>query len=163
MVCFHKNYKLGDDHKYDRNDYNSWEELLSAIERDNPSGLIYEPLYLYDHGGTTISTSPFSCKWDSGQVGYIYASKDSIRKEFGVKRLTKGVLERAYKVMEGEVRVYDQYLTGDVYGFIIKGEDGETEDSCWGFYGSDPCTNGMLDRLSGEDATAVKEQWNYHE
>ena len=24
------------------------------------------PVYLYDHGGITISTSPFSCPWDSG-------------------------------------------------------------------------------------------------
>ena len=29
------------------------------------------PVYLYDHGGITISTSPFSCPWDSGFFGII--------------------------------------------------------------------------------------------
>lgn len=24
------------------------------------------PVYLYEHGGATIATSPFSCPWDSG-------------------------------------------------------------------------------------------------
>jgi hypothetical protein len=32
-------------------------------------------LYLYDHSGITISTSPFSCGWDSGQVGFIYLTR----------------------------------------------------------------------------------------
>ena len=41
------------------------------------------PLYLYDHSGITISTRPFSCPWDSGQVGWIYASKDTFREMTG--------------------------------------------------------------------------------
>lgn len=41
------------------------------------------PLYLYDHSGITISTGPFSCPWDSGQVGWIYAPKDTFRKATG--------------------------------------------------------------------------------
>ena len=41
------------------------------------------PLYLYDHSGITISTGPFSCPWDSGQVGWIYAPKDTFRKVTG--------------------------------------------------------------------------------
>lgn len=41
------------------------------------------PLYLYDHSGITISTVPFSCPWDSGQVGWIYAPKDTFRKATG--------------------------------------------------------------------------------
>lgn len=41
------------------------------------------PLYLYDHSGITISTEPFSCPWDSWQVGWIYAPKDTFRKVTG--------------------------------------------------------------------------------
>lgn len=55
------------------------DEILSIIRKK----FIILPLYLYDHGGITISTRPFSCPWDSGQVGYIYASKDKFRKETG--------------------------------------------------------------------------------
>jgi hypothetical protein len=46
-------------------------------------------LYLYDHGGITISTGPFSCPRDSGQVGFIYASHKQIRDHFGWKRLKR--------------------------------------------------------------------------
>jgi len=42
------------------------------------------PLYLYDHGGITMSTNPFSCPWDDGgQVGWIYASKQKFIDETG--------------------------------------------------------------------------------
>lgn len=41
------------------------------------------PLYLYDHGSITMSTGAFSCPWDSGQVGWIYASKKTFIDETG--------------------------------------------------------------------------------
>jgi hypothetical protein len=41
------------------------------------------PLYLYDHGGITMSIGPFSCPWDSGQVGWIYAPKQKFIEETG--------------------------------------------------------------------------------
>jgi len=41
------------------------------------------PLYLYDHGGITMSTGAFSCPWDSGQVGWIYAPKKTFIDETG--------------------------------------------------------------------------------
>ena len=34
------------------------------------------PVYLYDHSGVTISTSPFSCPWDSGFFGIIAVPLD---------------------------------------------------------------------------------------
>lgn len=112
------------------------------------------PLYLYDHSGITMSCSPFSCPWDSGQVGYIYCTV-----ERGVAEC--GSLENARKHLQSEVEVYDQYLTGDVWGFVVEecaddpdeyGHDEEWEqvDSCWGFYGQDPFTNGMSYHIDEE-------------
>lgn len=45
----------------------------------------------------------------------------------------------AYADMQGEVDVYDQYLTGEVYGVITEeynaeDDDWEEKDSCWGFF-----------------------------
>lgn len=37
------------------------------------------PVYLYEHGGATIATSPFSCPWDSGFL----ASSPFLWKEYG--------------------------------------------------------------------------------
>jgi hypothetical protein len=146
MVCFHGRYKLGDEHDYNHNDYSGWEEMKNAIIK-NEDVLHILPLYLYDHSGITISTSSFNDRWDSGQIGFVYVTKKSVREDYGVKRISPKVSEKALKVLEGEVETYDQYLRGDVYGYEVYkvktcelGHEHEEEmDSCWGYYGKECC------------------------
>lgn len=126
MVCFHSRYELGDKHDH------PIEEARLLEDADHVLSL---PLYLYDHGGITMRTTPFGCPWDSGKVGFIYVTKAAAREEYGVKRLTKAVRERALGVLRSEVEVYDRYLTGAVNGYVVKDGSGEIKDSCWGFYG----------------------------
>ena len=90
------------------------------------------PLYLYDHSGITMSTANFSCPWDSGQVGWIYADRKMIEKEY--ESLAPETMEKARGLLESEVKTYDYYLTGQTYGFQLFEGDLET-DSCWGFLG----------------------------
>ncbi|SNS23209.1 hypothetical protein SAMN05446037_1006135 [Anaerovirgula multivorans] len=54
-------------------------ELLSIISEY----AVILPLYLYDHSGITMSSSPFSCQWDSVQVGWIFCTKERFREETG--------------------------------------------------------------------------------
>ena len=138
MVCWHGRYILGDEQpKEDPQDY----------EEGLPEDRIQLPLYLYDHSGITMSTSEFSCPWDSGQVGFIYTTPERL-KELGVDK------EKAIECLQIEVKEYDQFLTGQVYGFtlfkmVTCGDCGNTEeehiDSCWGFYGYDHKASGLLD------------------
>ncbi len=123
MACFHRRYHLGD------KPFNNSPDDFETFWTENGAGGIKLPLYLYDHSGLTISTKPFSCPWDSGQIGYIYATKEQIQKEF------EGNIEKATKCLESEVVEYNQYLTGDVWGYVVEDEDGHHLDSCWGFYG----------------------------
>ena len=109
------------------------------------------PLYLYDHSGITISTKPFGCPWDSGQIGFITISKDKIRSEYGVKRITKDLLDRVEGYLVSEVKLYDYYLMGEVYHFEITDKEGNVLDSCGGFLGSDYNTNGILDYIDDEE------------
>lgn len=145
MICLHSRYDLGDDHEYSRSDYNSWEELKKQIEQDFNVGVIL-PLYLYDHSGITISTSPFSCSWDSGQVGWIFCTKEDMDSEWiGFSGQEKE--ERSEVLLKGEVETYDQYLRGDIYGYKIfkvftcnhGHEHKEEVESIWGFYGQEEC------------------------
>ena len=96
------------------------------------------PLYLYDHGGISISASRI-CTWDSSAVGYIYLTAKRARDEMQWKLLTKGRIKKIYEYLNNEISTYDQYLTGDVYGYIIEDQDCEIIESCWGFFGSDYC------------------------
>jgi len=152
MICFHRRYSLGDKH-----DYSCSEDVhLKDYE-------IVIPLYLYDHSGITMNTSGFSCPWDSGQVGWIVIDADTIRKEYGVKRISKQLRTKVREVLEAEVKIYDDYLTGNVHGYKLEkvsececcGLQSTKEiDSCWGFYG-DIKDSGMLDSLPDEIKEAV--------
>lgn len=133
MICWHRNYILGD---YTNKDlpYDSPSDFQEWVDKDKETAIVL-PLYLYDHSGITMSCSPFSCPWDSGQIGYIYITKEKIRKEYSVKKITKKLLERVTGYLVSEVKEYDDYLTGQCYGYVIEDEDGEHIDSCWGFIG----------------------------
>ena len=149
MICSHKRYRLGDKHDFDFNDYGSWDEAEEAIKKKYKTAVIL-PLYLYDHSGITINTIGFSCPWDSGRVGFIIISKEKVRKEYSVKRISPKLLERVTGYLKNEVETYDQYLTGDVYRFEVTDIDGNHIDSCAGFYGDDFKTNGITDHISKE-------------
>ena len=129
MICCHGRYDLGD-RDIQPTDV---DEVLSEFGDD----MISLPLYLYDHSGITMNTTGFGCLWDSGQVGRICVSLDTLRKEFVASEYdppSDELIEEVKQMLLNEVEEYDQYLRGDIYGFAIEYPDGE-EDSCYGFYG----------------------------
>lgn len=103
------------------------------------------PVWAYVHGSSTIKaaeSNPFSCPWDSGHTGWVYATREKVLSEFGgpaAKRITKRMKEAALSCLRAEVETFSQYLNGEVYGFVIKDANGNQIDSCWGFYGLDAC------------------------
>jgi hypothetical protein len=144
MICHHRKYDLGDkgtseSQSYLAENFNSWDDLKAAIiAGENPAVIL--PLFIYDHGGITMSVKQFSDHWDSGQVGFIFISKKKAREEYG--RLTKKTLEKIESYLIAEVKEYDLFLQGSVYGFeLIRKEkcnscdhvSEESIDSCWGF------------------------------
>lgn len=175
MVCAHRRYNLGDaggmrkaldliyKHLSDKqlNELEFDASHVPDIERalEATGQVIMLPLYLYDHSGVTMKTSPFSCSWDSGKVGFIFVSKAEARSEYDWKLLNKKRTDMVLRILDGEVENYDTYLRMDVWGFEVV-ENGEVKDSCWGFYGSDPLTNGILDHLDDE-AKAMVRSGNY--
>jgi len=153
MVCYHRGYNLGDEHGYDT--LNVFWHVLSGLYTEEATEYLNDkqlercqtvahqknvilPLYLYDHDGITMSTTPFCDRWDSGCVGYIFMSHDDIRKEYNVKRVSKKMRNRVQGYLESDVKVYDQYLTGEVYWYNVEKDGDDIPDgSCGGFYGYD--------------------------
>lgn len=158
MICFHRRYDLGDKHNYNSDDYSGWEEMEKAIRTDYGKGAVILPLYLYDHSAISISTSPFGCRWDSGQIGFIAVSKKTILDNFGGKIVTQKTKDKAIKLLDAEVETYNYYVEGDVYGFRIVDEDDNEVDSCWGFYGTDFLTNGMLEYINSENLGDITQE-----
>jgi len=110
-------------------DKESIQDWLSTQDQD-----LVIPLYLYEHSGMTIRTGPFGDPWDSGQVGFIFTTRDRYLSmvEDPPRRYWKA---HARKLMQSEVETLDQWLTGDCWGYVIEDQDGSHIDSCWGFYG----------------------------
>lgn len=185
MICWHNHYNLGDTHNYDgiedffqtlckevlskgwdETDELYWQDMFKMLKESNL--ILIKAINIYDHSGITVSTSnsyPYNDRWDAGIVGFIYVTKKTIFEECG-DITEENWKERADEYLEGEMKTYDQYLRGDVYGYrltkkvtiysicphcgeVIKECENEEEvDSCWGFYGDCLEENGILDYLS---------------
>jgi hypothetical protein len=143
MVCFHPRYKLGDKHDYTPE---SLQELVGSKD------VVAMPLFLLDHSGLWIRTGRFAEDqqgWDTSMVGYIFVSLKKARKE-GV------AADKLPEILQAEVQEYNDYLTGNVYGYQAIDKDGEQVGSCWGFIG-DPGESGLLDAAKADiDADLVK-------
>lgn len=151
MWCWHKRYNLGDNdsNKPKSSDFNSWEEMEDHITSMFDVAVIL-PLFLYDHSGITISTTSFGCSWDSGQVGFIFITKEQAREMFRVKYITKQIRSKLLAEMVSEVKTYDSYITNCVYCFSLYSSDGNEISSCHGFFGSNHKESGLLDYLSND-------------
>jgi hypothetical protein len=148
------------------------QDRLDSIALGIKNGsLVGLPVYAYVHSGSMISCgtplkngtivfgNPFHCPWDSGQSGFVYASKERVVKEYGKKILTAGIKQKALQVLAKEVECFSQYLEGDVYGVIVERlTDGEwvEEESCWGLYGLDYARE-EANRMGEHEATYTLE------
>jgi len=197
MVCWHRRYHLGDEqpkatpgdykidlarqadpeldkdlngHDYEDHDPEDDGAVKECIEKALQDNYVVLDLYLYDHSGITMSTSPFGCPWDSGQVGFIYASMNEAEKLFefldgenedlqGFDRKVKchfdgheeiRTLREATTVyLQDEVSTYDSYLRGDIWEFFVLDESGMVVDSGSGYDDESVCR---------QDAEAIAKQ-----
>lgn len=139
MCCWHNRHTLGDEDFISKLSDALEPYGIEGIEHYEPhvlqgvveaAGFHILPLYLYDHSGITMNTTGFHCPWDSGRVGFICMSPDTAKDE---------CIKDPLACLRGEVETYDQYLRGDVWGYIVTHDETGEEDSCWGFFGSDDC------------------------
>ena len=144
MICFHRRYNLGDDLQMKSGDFPTLKDLYNHLV-DDRGAVVILPLFLYDHSGLSMNTVGFSCSWDSGQVGFIYATKQDILSFYSytnvtgftkkAKYLTKKLKKAALERLEDEVKVYDQFLKGEVYEYLIYDEDNNLVHNCGGYIG----------------------------
>jgi hypothetical protein len=177
MVCFHKQYTLGDtDHGLKSDMFDSWEELQTHLIKEEKAAIIL-PLYLYDHSGLRMKVGSFNgllpqghAEFDSGQVGFIYITRETIKKEMArprrmkkgqinpdlqkIKHVSKKDRERIITSLKSEVDVYDKYLSGDVWGYVVEDPEGHmTDESHWGYFGFSECekeAKSMVDWMEGQ-------------
>lgn len=154
ILSGHKRYNLGEfsinPEKYNSAPKNMYEYFLYHINdnfnlnKENKNGLlsanaiklienwidkniIYEKLYLYDHGNIVLSTKPFSNTFDSSTLGYIYTDYKTIKDKYFYKDATDGkmryvdedTIKRAKEELNHEVIKYNNYLNENIFCFQI--------------------------------------------
>lgn len=128
--------RLGNAHAY-LDSYNvfGWRDRFHIeIDAHRKLGNVVIPVaYRYDGGVTECS--------DDKADGYLYATRETIAKGWpSWKLLTKARRAEITAVLRAEITTYNQWASGEVYGYVIEDERGEHVDSCWGFYGDDHVT-----------------------
>ena len=88
------------------------------------------PVYTYIHSGVYLKLGSDEGlpdrQWDVSMCGYVLITKD------------ESEIPYPEKYAQGMIEEWNQYLSGDVWGFVIKAGEEEIR-SCWGFYGLDYC------------------------
>lgn len=123
MLGWHRRYNLTDNPKY-KEPSDFWE----SEEAKNIHVIL--PVYMLDHSGIYLSTTDFADPWDSGQLGFIYCTKEQAQKWYGYLPDE----ETLKAELRAEIETYNDYLNGSWYEFFIEGMDGEIMDSCGGFF-----------------------------
>lgn len=124
LYAEHRNYKFGE------KNFDDWEE-------DKCKMAVSLPVYMYEHSGIALGTTPFSCMWDSGQLGWIGVTREKLLEEYpSWKRLTQKRLDQVKEYLENEIKVYGAYVAGEGWGWTLRNEAEDEElDSCGGFLG----------------------------
>lgn len=120
-------------------------KLFDMWEIEAPSG---NPLDVYAAafrvaGWTYLEhTSTGYSQGDYAELVFVWTPREI--EKYGVPR------DRLAESLESAAKLYDAWAWGDVYGYVIEDSEGETVDSCFGFYTQSPDTDeesGMLDYI----------------
>lgn len=117
ISCRHSRYRLGDDDSRLPSEVSTEAELRRHV---GELIVAISPVYLFDHSGITMSTKPFSCRWDSGQVGFAYVTAKMARQEWRRSKKFPSMRSWGEAMIEAEVSEYDRFLRGEAYGFRVR-------------------------------------------
>ena len=122
--------------------------VRAAMEAREPVAVL--PVYGYSHGGVTISTTPFGCRWDSWQAGYVYLTQADLDATHGGAVRSDGADQpgdatetpaaraarpSAEDLLRTSVALWDQYVRGEVWCAHALDARGHRVDAVYGIYG----------------------------
>lgn len=138
--------------------YEHWENLRREQLNLKKSDIaIAYPVTKHEHGEISLSLG-YKQGWERGVVGFVYVTKETLRKEYGVNRITKSIIERAKNCLQSELDMLTAWLNGDCYGWQIKEyaltddglgwEEVGILDDCWGYFDKEHASRDMQDMLN---------------
>lgn len=148
--CGEINHSIGFDKDYTDDDlFNELCDELGTEEKlhlvEETGEVVLSSISMYEHSGITIwlggTFGHPDAQWDCSNIGFAYIEKSTAEKKQILKTLPnkdfKTWQEWAWAMMESEMKVYDDYVRGNVYFYQIEDENGDVIDSCGGYIGDD--------------------------
>ena len=146
--------------------FEHWENLRREQLKLKKSDIaIAYPITKYEHGEISLQLG-YTKGWDYTVSGFVYVTKETIRREYGVKRITKSMLNNAKNCLQSELDMLTSWLNGECYGWQIKEyaltDDGldwkevAVLDACWGYFDKEQALDDMQNML--KLLTATKNQ-----
>lgn len=102
-------------------------DLCSLLDK---KGIWALPILTFEHTTISYYIGDSIDRWDGSVVGFVWAEKEALYKEYGVKRLTPSIKEKAKSVVSNALELYTDYANGEVYvAFLFDSqEDCDNED-----------------------------------
>ena len=140
-----------------KNPYEHWENLRREQLNLKKSDIaIAYPITKHEHGEISLQLG-YKQGWDYGVVGFVYITKEQVRKCYGVDRITKSIIERTKNCLQFELDMLTAWLNSDCYGWQIKeyalDDDGldweevDVLDACWGYIDKEQALDDMQNML----------------
>ena len=141
-----------------KNPFEHWDNIRREQLKLKKSEIaIAYPITKYEHGEIFLQLG-YKRGWDYTVSGFVYVTKETLRKEYGVTRITKSVIARAESCLQSELNMLTGWLNGECYGWQIKEsaltddgldwEEVDTLDNCWGYLDRDYAFDSMKDALN---------------
>ena len=135
-----------------------WENLRREQLNLKKSDIaIAYPITKHEHGEISLSLG-YKQGWDYTVSGFVYVTKETLRKEYDLRRITKSIILYAKNCLRDELDTLTAWLNGDCYGWQIKEyaltDDGldwkevDTLDACWGYFDKEQALDDMQDALN---------------
>ena len=104
---------------FGNNPYEHWENLRrEQLNLKKSEIAIAYPITKYEHGEIFLQLGHKS-GWDYVALGFVYVTKETLRKEYDVNRITKSIIARAESCLQSELDMLTSWLNGECYGWQI--------------------------------------------
>ena len=141
-------YKIGEVF-IDADSYDSIEEMEKFLKNER-NAICIKPLFIYDHGGVVLKTSPFNCPFDSGRIGFVYTTKSMLEDAGFIKsknsKLTQKLKDKLNQLIDREIDEYTKWIMGHIYAYKVY-KNNEIVSCCYGYYSIDDAINDAKENL----------------
>lgn len=96
----------------------------AAKQGIDESDILWYSVHQYEDGRILLNTTPYASQSYVGISGFVFASKQAVRDEFGVSRISNKLSDIIKNRIDAKLEVLSQWANGQVYDMLIlDGED----------------------------------------